>query len=88
MSNRKFLHHLVDVIWNHCYENKSVPSALVAEDLIAEAEKTFDAPVDTRCFTYFGGQKYRLIRCNCDCAMPCPQNKAGSTHSCAIWLAE
>lgn len=35
--DREFLRHLIDTVWNHVYENKSVPATQVADDLIDEA---------------------------------------------------
>lgn len=37
--NRKQLRHLIDVVWNHVYEDESVPSTLVADSLINKALK-------------------------------------------------
>jgi len=35
--NRESLRHLVDVIWGHIYEDESVPSTYVADQLIDKA---------------------------------------------------
>ena len=35
--DRAFLRHLIDVVWSHIYEDKSVPSTHVADQLIDKA---------------------------------------------------
>ena len=36
-ETRKQLRHLIDVVWNHVHEDESVPSTLIADDLINKA---------------------------------------------------
>ena len=37
LDGRKFLRHLIDVVWNHVTESKEVPATYVADDLINKA---------------------------------------------------
>ena len=36
-ETRKQLRHLIDLVWNHVHEDESVPSTLIADDLINKA---------------------------------------------------
>jgi hypothetical protein len=36
-DDRKFLRHLIDVVWGHVYEDESVPATAVADELIDKA---------------------------------------------------
>ena len=36
-EGRKVLRHLVDIVWQHIWEDQSVPSTAVADDLIDKA---------------------------------------------------
>jgi len=43
-ETRKQLRHLIDVVWNHVHEDESVPSTLIADELI---NKAFEISEDT-----------------------------------------
>ena len=41
-ETRKQLRHLIDLVWNHVHEDESVPSTLIADDLINKAFEISD----------------------------------------------
>ena len=53
---------------------------------VEEANRPDGDVAETRVFAYFGGKRYEQIRCDCSCAMPCPQGKTGSSTRCTIWV--
>ena len=42
LDGRKFLRHLIDVVWNHVTESEEVPATYVADDLINKAIKSHE----------------------------------------------
>ena len=40
-EGRKFLRHLIDVVWNYVTESTEVPATSTADNLIDEATKTW-----------------------------------------------
>ena len=61
-ENRKQLRHLIDLVWNHVHEDESVPSTMLADELIDKAFEISEESQLNQIIEDAKSLKIRLVR--------------------------
>lgn len=61
-ETRKQLRHLIDLVWNHVHEDESVPSTMLADDLIDKAFEISEESQINQIIEDAKSLKIRLVR--------------------------